>query len=271
MTKKFLPLSLAVITLNEEKNLPRCLESAKDLVSEIVVIDSGSTDRTTEIAESFGAQVHFNPWPGHIAQKNVALSRCTQPWVISLDADEMISEELRQSVKNLFKLGEPSCAGYWINRKTYCLGAWIQHAWYPEWRIRLVKKDKAIWTGTNPHDKLETQGSVGKIQGDILHYSYVDLEDQFKRAIDYGRIGALAMMDKGKKFQWHNLLFSPWVRFIKSLVFKQAWRDGWRGWIIAFSSFLTCFIKYAFMYEATLQNHHEDKEKKIQTGLKTDR
>lgn len=261
MTEKHPPLSLAIIALNEEKNLTRCLESARALVSEIVVVDSGSTDKTTAIAESFGAKVYFNPWPGHVAQKNFALSRCTQPWVLSLDADEALSNELCRSIEDLFASGKPECDGYWINRKTYYLGAWIQHAWYPEWRLRLVKRDGAVWGGTNPHDKLAIPSSAGKIQGDILHYSYVDLQDHLKRSIDYGRIGALAMIDEGRNFQWHKLLFSPWVRLIKSFVFKQAWRDGWRGWIIAFSSFLACFSKYAFIYEADLKKKKAEQRK----------
>ncbi len=254
-----LPLSLAVITLNEGKNLERCLKSAAGLISEIVVVDSGSTDRTAEIAESFGARVYFNAWPGHVAQKNVALSYCTQPWVISLDADEAVSEDLQRSIRNLFESGEPECAGYWINRKTFYLGAWINHAWYPEWRLRLVRADAAKWVGTDPHDRLEVPGTAGKLQGDILHYSYADLQDHLKRTIDYGRIGARAEIKKGKGFRWYKLVLSPWGRFAKSIVFKQAWRDGWRGWIIAFSSFLTCFAKHAFIYEACLnQQIRED-------------
>lgn len=250
---------MAVIAVNEEKNLARCLESSKGLVSEIVVVDSGSTDRTTEIAESFGARVYFNPWPGHVAQKNVALSHCRQSWILSLDADEVLSTDLCRSVRELFADGEPACAGYWMNRKTYYLDSWIQHAWYPEWRLRLVRKKSAMWGGTNPHDKLEVQGTTGKLQGDILHYSYEDLRDHLKRTIDYGRISALAMMEEGKDFRWYKLFFSPWGRFAKSLVFKQAWRDGWRGWIIAFSSLLACFAKYAFMYEASLHNSSQRK------------
>ena len=260
MTEKLLPLALAVIALNEEENLARCLESSRALVSEIVLVDSGSTDRTTEIAERFGARVYYNPWPGHVAQKNVALSYCSQPWVISLDADEALSEDLRRSVRRLFEDGEPDREGYWMNRKTYYLDAWIDHAWYPEWRLRLARKDRAEWAGTNPHDKLEVKGGTGKLEGDILHYSYADLQDHLKRTIDYGRISALAMIEQGRRFRWYKLLFSPWGRFAKSIVFKQAWRDGWRGWIIAFSSLLTCFAKYAFLYEAELQRRRKGEE-----------
>ena len=147
MTNGILPLSLAVITFNEEKNLYRCLESVKGLVSEIVVVDSGSTDTTIQIAEVFDAHVYQKTWLGHVAQKNIALSKCTQPWVISLDADEAISEDLRCSIVKIFDKGEPEKDGYWINRKNYYLGAWIEHAWFPEWRLRMVKRENALWKG----------------------------------------------------------------------------------------------------------------------------
>ncbi|WP_027370133.1 glycosyltransferase family 2 protein [Desulfovermiculus halophilus] len=249
MTPHPLPLSLAVIVLNEEQNLQRCLQSVSGLVSEIIVVDSGSTDRTVAIAEEFGARVFYNSWPGHVAQKNYALSLCSQPWVLSLDADEALSDQLFASIQSLFAHKEQACAGYWLNRKTFYLGAWIEHAWYPEWRLRLAKRDTAAWQGTNPHDKLVVHGSTSSLSGDILHYSYTDLNDHLKRTIDYGRIGAEAALDQGKRFHCSQLLFSPFGRLVKSLLFKQAWRDGWRGWIIAVSSFLTCFAKYAFMFE----------------------
>lgn len=252
MNKKHTLISLAVITLNEDNNIQRCLQSVCNLVSEIVIVDSGSTDATVALAQSFGARVHHNPWPGQVAQKNYALSLCSHPWVLSLDADEALSETLADSLRRLLASGGPEYAGYWISRKTYYLGAWIEHAWYPEWRLRLVKRDQAVWQGVNPHDKLVVHGQTASLQGDILHYSYADLDDHLKRTIDYGRIGALAQISQGRTFRWHKLLLAPWGRFLKSLILKQAWRDGWRGWIIAFSSLLTCFAKYAFMYERSV-------------------
>jgi glycosyltransferase involved in cell wall biosynthesis len=244
------PISLAVITLNEEKNLHRCLKSVSKIAAEIVIVDSGSTDATVQIAQDYGAHVYYNPWPGHVAQKNYALSLCSQPWVLSLDADEALCADLGRAIQNLFVFEQPACSGYWLNRKTYYLGAWIEHAWYPEWRLRLVRRDVATWQGTNPHDKLVAQGPTSKlVAGNILHYSYADLNDHLQKTVNYARIGAEAAMEQGEHFHWAKLLLSPWGRFMKSLLFKQAWRDGWRGWIIAFSSLLTCFAKYAFMYE----------------------
>ena len=247
-----LPLSVAVITLNEECNLPRCLDSVRGLAAEIVVIDSGSTDNTGAIARQCGAVFEFNAWPGHVAQKNVALRRCTQPWVLSLDADEALSPELAESIRRLFAAGEPNESGFWLNRRTFYLGDWIWHAWYPEWRLRLVRRERAEWRGLDPHDKLEVTGPTAKLEGDLLHYSFRDLHDHLERTIRYARIMADSQASQGKSFHWHALVFSPWYAFFKRLVLKQGWRDGWRGWVIAFVNLLGSFAKSAFLLEKRL-------------------
>jgi len=253
-----LPLSVAVITLNEEHNLPRCLESVKDLAAEIVVVDSGSTDKTVEIAEAHGAKVFHNPWPGHVRQKNYALERCTSPWVLSLDADEALSHELRQALTGLFAKPEAMADGYLLNRRNNYLGEWIWHAWYPEWRVRLVRRSKAQWTGRDPHDKLEVDGKVERlVGGDFLHWSYRDLEHHLQTTVKYARIGAQAYLEQGQGFRWHKLLFSPAGRFLKTLILKQAWRDGWRGVIISYTSAFSVFAKYAFILEEHIRRGRE--------------
>jgi glycosyltransferase involved in cell wall biosynthesis len=217
--------------------------------AEIVVLDSGSDDDTCSIAKAHGAQVIETDWAGHVAQKNRALAACGRPWVLSLDADEPISNELAANIRSLFAAGEPSNNGYEISRLTWYLGDWLRHVWYPEWRLRLVRRGKARWVGEDPHDRLEVDGSVGRLQGDILHYSYENVEDHFRRSIDYARIGAQSLATSGKPFRWHKLVLAPLVRFFRLLIIRQGWRDGWRGWIIAWSSMFSGFLKYAFLYE----------------------
>ncbi|MGE4294845.1 MAG: glycosyltransferase family 2 protein [Campylobacterales bacterium] len=258
---KTLPLSVAVITLNEEANLARCLESVRALrPAEIVVVDSGSTDKTAEIAARFGARFEHNDWPGHVKQKNHAFSQCVQPWVLSLDADECLTPELAESILRLFENGEPNRDGYWLNRRTWYLGEWIWHAWYPEWRLRLVRREKARWVGTDPHDKLEVDGATARLTGgDFLHYSYSDLTDHLHRMQKYAQIAARAEAAKGKPFRWTKLLFSPPGRLFKSLFIKGAWRDGWRGVVIAFSDATSAFMKYAYMYENSLREENKSK------------
>ena len=249
-----LPISVAVITLNEERDLPRCLESVHGLASEIVVIDSGSTDETAEVARSFGARFESVPWRGHIGQKNAALERCSNPWVLCLDADEALSPGLAASIRKLFANGDPVEDGFWVNRRTFYLGGWIWHAWYPEWRLRFVRKGVARWGGLNPHDKLQVGGATARLDGDLLHYSYENLEDHFRKATNYARISAESYQRDGRQFRWYYLVFSPWWAFFKRLILKQAWRDGWRGWIISFVHMANVSAKYAFLWEKQRSN-----------------
>jgi glycosyltransferase involved in cell wall biosynthesis len=244
-----LPLSVAVITLNEEANLARCLDSVREIAAEIVVIDSGSTDGTATIARQFRTVFDVHPWQGHVAQKNVALRRCSQAWVLCLDADEVLSPELAASIRQAFAKGEPQVNGFQINRRTFYLGDWIWHVWYPEWRLRLVRKECAQWAGLDPHDRLEVAGQVANLSGDLLHYSYNDLQDSLHRMIKYARIGADSYAQAGRSFHWYHLLFSPWIAFFRQLIIRQGWRDGWRGWLIAGTTMMHVFAKYAFLLE----------------------
>lgn len=260
-----LPLSVAIIAKDEYANLPRLFGSLEGLgAAEIVVVDSGSKDGTVTFAKDAGARVIETDWPGHVAQKNRALNACSQPWVLSLDADEPISRELCKSIRSLFLEGQPPQPpqnGYKISRRTWYLGDWLNHVWYPEWRLRLVRREFAQWTGNDPHDRLEVTGSVAKIQGDLLHYSYTGIEDHFRRSIAYARIGAQSLADKNQPFRWHKLVFSPLFRMVRLLIIRQGWRDGWRGWIIAWSSMFSCFLKYAFLYEMERGNGGNKKDR----------
>lgn len=244
-----LPISVAVITLNEQEDLPRCLDSVRELASQIVVLDSGSTDDTKAVAERFGAEFHFSSWDGFVSQHTKCLAMCSQPWALCLDADEALSPELVQSIRALFSAGEPTCDGYEVNRRTFYLGAWIRYSWYPEWRLRLVRKGRAHWTGLEPHDQIETDGPTQKLAGDLLHYSFRDLQDHLQRTLKYGRRSAQSYYETGRRFRWAQLLISPWLSFLKHLILKSGWRDGWRGWLIAFSKWLDVFAKYAFLLE----------------------
>ena len=245
-----LPLSIAIVTLNEAENLPRLLESARGVAAEIVVVDSGSTDATEAIAREAGAKFLRAPWEGFIVQKNRVLDACTQPWVLFLDADEALSPELACALQALFAEGrEPAAEGYWINRRTWYLGAWIWHAWYPEWRLRLIRRGSARWGGMDPHAALDFKGPAARLQGDLLHYSFRDLEDHIRRTVGYARTMARSYASRGRRFRWRCLVFSPFWAFFKHLALKGGWRDGWRGWVISGVRMFDCFAKYAFLLE----------------------
>jgi glycosyltransferase involved in cell wall biosynthesis len=244
-----LPLSISIITCNEEANLRRCLESVRELASEIVIIDSGSTDQTESVAREFGAIFVHSEWPGFVAQKNKSLQKCSQPWLLCLDADEALSPELAASIREAVAVAHSGVAGYWVSRRTWYLGQWIWHAWYPEWRLRLARRGCAEWCGHDPHDRLEVKGVTRRLDGDLFHYSFKDLEDHLRRTLRYAKISAAEYAARGRRFRWHLLLLSPWFAFFKHILLKQGFRDGWRGWLISVIRGIDVFAKYAFLLE----------------------
>jgi len=244
-----LGLSVSIITLNEEVNLKSCLESVAGLANEIIIVDSGSSDRTSEVAAKHGAHFMHNDWPGHVKQKNFALSQCTQPWVLCLDADEALDEELCREIIKLLQ-GNPKCSGYAVNRLSWFLGDWIRHAWHPEWKLRLVRRESAHWGGMDPHDHLLVEGDTEKLPGCLLHYSFVNLDHHVQKTVGYGRISGAELVKRGKRISIFKLIFSPFWRSFTVFIIKGGWRDGWRGLIVAYTSMLAGFAKYAYAMEA---------------------
>ena len=174
-------ISIAVITYNEEDNITRCLQSVKGLADEIIVVDSFSEDKTTQKAEELGARVIKRPFPGHIEQKNFAIDQTKFDWVLSLDADEALSSELKNSLEKI-KMGDPPSEtyGFFFNRLTNYAGLWIKHCgWYPDKKLRLFHKKHARWAGLNPHDIIEMkpQSKTAFLSGNLLHYSYTSISD----------------------------------------------------------------------------------------------
>lgn len=251
-------LSVTVITLNEQDNLRRCLASLGDLAEEIVVVDSGSRDATGETAREFGARFIHNPWPGNVAQNAFALAQCRCRWVLSVDADEALSPALRDAVAAALRAPPAQVTGFQINRHTRYLGRWIDHVWYPEWRLRLVRRDRARWVGPDPHGRLEVDGATARLTGDLLHYTYRDLDEQFGKLIGYARTSAAAGYAEGRRMQPLKLLLSPWFRFLRDLVFKRAWRDGWRGVLIAYAGAFSSFLKQAYLFQQAQRQGDEN-------------
>lgn len=246
--KEKLPLSVSLISFNEEGNIAKTLSSVKDIASEIIVVDSHSTDKTREIAKSYGARVFEEDWKGHIAQKNSALEKCTQEWVLSLDCDEVVSKELEKSI--ICSVRNPEADGYFINRKTYYMGRFLKHVWQPDRKLRVVRKSaKPKWEGYNPHDILKIRGSLKNLNGDLYHYSYKNLEDHFYRTVKYAKLSAQSYYDEGRKFKWHKPLLNPVSAFAKVFFIQRGFLDGYRGFIIAASSFTYTFLKYVFLWE----------------------
>lgn len=229
-------LSAAIITLNEEKNILRCLDSINEVADEIIIIDSGSTDKTLEIAQRKGVTILYQNFLGHIEQKNYAISKCTHQYILSLDADEALSTELIKSI--LFIKSNWNHDAYSFNRLTNYCGQWIKHCgWYPDTKIRLFKKSKAKWGGVNPHDTLLVDSNdVNFIKGDLLHYSYYSIEDHKKQIEYFTDISSKALFENGKRANYLLLIFSPLAKFFQSYIIQMGFLDGRNGLIISWLS-----------------------------------
>lgn len=249
-------LSVIILTKNEEKNIQRAINSVKPIADEILVLDSGSTDKTTEIAKSLGAKVFFRDFDDFSSQRNYAIDLSSEDWVFFLDADEEVSKELRESIKKAITKDNFSC--YEVSRRTYYLGKFLDYVWYPEYVVRLFKKSNGKYEG-QLHEKLVCNGKVGRLEGDLYHYSYKNLHHQFIKTVDYAQKMAEILYKKGKKPKLHNFLINPILIFLKLFILKKGFLEGKRGIIIAVSGFVYVFLKYAFLYELYLKEKYKDK------------
>lgn len=238
-------LSVVIITFNEERNIRRCLESVLQVADEIVVVDSLSTDRTKQICHEYEVQFHEQKFLGYIEQKNFALKFATYDYVLSLDADEALSDELISSILKVKK--DLKYGGYTMNRLTNYCGKWIHHCgWYPDEKLRLFKHELGSWGGVNPHDKFMFDKSVQTIHinGDLLHYSYYTLDDHFKQIERFTDIAAGELHGKGKKVSLTKLWLSPVVRFVRDYFFLSGFLDGKSGFRICRLSAYATYLKY---------------------------
>jgi glycosyltransferase involved in cell wall biosynthesis len=224
--------TVCVIAQNEQKDLPRLLKSVEGIADEIIVVDGGSTDRTAEIARDLGAKVFARAFTNFAEQKNFAASMASNDWIFMVDADEELSEELKQSVIR-WKAGEPEFPVYEMSRLTWYLGAWIHHSrWYPDWQRRIYRRDRATFSGT-VHEALRFEGRAGRLRGDLLHYtmrSFAEHEEKLER---YTTALAQEMFSQGKRsWRWAMWLATPWS-WVRHFLLGAGFLDGYRGALIA--------------------------------------
>jgi len=237
-------ISATIITLNEERNLPRALESL-DCVDEVVLVDSGSTDRTCEIACRHGARVLTNPWPGYAAQKNFAAAQASHDWILSLDADEALSEPLSAAVTRLRQQG-PQAAAYGMPRRAQYLGRWILHSgWYPDEKVRLYDRTRARWSGDYVHESVQVDGAVGRLDGDLLHYTCDSLSQHLRTLDRYTTLAAAELRASGRRAGPARLLLAPPWTFLRTYVLQQGFRDGRQGLLISAMAAWYVFLKWA--------------------------
>ena len=258
-----IPLSVVIITNNEERNIGRCLASVKAIADEIVVVDSFSEDRTVHICAEYGARFSQHAFEGHIQQKNYAASLAKNDWVLSLDADEALSPELQNSIVEVLRhaqLVEASPANieggvvkvkpdaYKMNRLTNYCGHWVKHCgWYPDTKLRLFNRTKGQWGGVNPHDKYELHNKnapVGFLQGDILHYSFYTVAEHYKQTEYFSTIAAQAHYQRGKRAYWFNLIINPGIKFLRDYFIKLGFLDGATGFTISRIQAWGNYLKY---------------------------
>ncbi|MBK9424399.1 MAG: glycosyltransferase family 2 protein [Bacteroidetes bacterium] len=239
-------ISVAILTFNEERNIRRCIDSVLAVADEIVVIDSFSSDTTVSICESMGVKVVQHAFGGYIEQKNYAISCCTNQHILSIDADEALSEQLIESIQNVKE--NWNADGYAMNRLTNYCGSWIYHSgWYPDRKLRLFDRSKAIWGGVNPHDKLEMApgSTTGQLKGDLLHYSYYSIEEHKAQVARFADIAALDMHKKGLRSDLLKVIYKPIARFMRSYIVKAGFLDGKNGLIIAMQTARGSFLRYS--------------------------
>jgi glycosyltransferase involved in cell wall biosynthesis len=248
-----LPISIPVITCNEERNLARCLRSVAGLGAEIIVMDSGSTDGTRRIAEEFGARWVHQDWLGFRDQKNAVLALCTQTWVLALDADEEVSAVMREEILTFFQDGSAErMAGASFPRKVWFLGRWITHGdWYPDRKLRLVKREGARWGGTPEHDCLETRGPLKACRGDLHHFSFPDMARYVTKINVFAGEYLQRQLAAGQRWSLAATLFRPAWRFFRAYILRRGFMDGFPGLWIAWSTAYQTFVRHSRLYEHT--------------------
>jgi len=245
---KKLPVSVCIISGAEAHRIGRALESVAGWTQEIVVVlNQEVNDGTEEIALRYGAKVFREPWKGFLAQKNSANAKTSQPWLLGLDADEVVSPELRDELGAV--LGDAQALGHYaafsFPRLTLFCGRWIRHGdWYPDRTVRLWRKEAAQWSGIDPHPYLAVTGTVGKLRNNLLHYNAETIDRQIAKISAFSDDFVRHQLTAGRGANWVDLAFRPCWRFARSYLFRLGFLDGWQGWYIAWMTAFYTATRY---------------------------
>lgn len=235
---------MTVITLNESAHIEACLASVA-WADEILVIDSGSTDRTVEIARARGARVIERDWPGYAAQKNFAAGEAAHDWILSIDADERVTPELAAEIRALLA-GSPSAAGYRIPRVTWHMGRWIRTTdWYPDYQLRLYDRRHARWKAKPVHESVETDTPPGQLRRELQHYAYRDIGHHHQTMDRYTTLAADEMHAAGRRATVVDLTLHPWAAFVRNYLLRRGCLDGVPGFVISVMNAYYVFLKFA--------------------------
>jgi len=258
MTIDKIPLSVAIITKNEAENLAGCLKSVA-FADQIVVVDSGSTDDTLQIAADFGCEVLIEPWRGFGPQKQLAVDQCRHPWVLILDADERIPEETAIVIRKIVYDEQKAVAAYSFPRKNYFQGRWIKHAgWWPDRIIRLFRKDRGRMTPDLVHESIMVDGTVEDLAVPIEHYTESRLTKILLKIDHYSTLGAETAFKNGRTSSIISAVFRANLTFVRDYFLKLGILDGAQGLILAVTDSINNFFKYAKLYELNRRHRNPD-------------
>lgn len=240
-------LSVAVIVLNEAERIRGCLESVA-WADEVVVVDSGSSDKTVEIAREVTDHVLFHPWAGFAAQKNFALAQCRGDWILSLDADERVSDALQREIAGVLARESP-VAGYFVPRQNVFQGRWMRHGGlYPDYQLRLFRRGRGAFEARAVHESVRVEGPTGRLRAPLVHESYRGVEDFVARANRYSDLAARELAARGRGGSLADLLLRPLWRFARMYVLTAGFLDGWRGFVLA-----VLYAHYVFIRAAKVR------------------
>ena len=242
-------LSCTIICYDEEDNIRAALESVK-WCDEIVVVDSFSHDRTVEICREYTDRIYQREWPGFVEQKAFALEQTRHPWVLNLDADERVSPELRREIEDALRA--PQADGYYIPRLVYYLGRWWHRGgWYPDYRLRLFRRDQVVWGGVDPHEKVLLHGRSARLRGALLHYTYRDIADHLATINGFTGVAANQLLLRGKRASLSDLIVRPFWRLVRYYLLRRGFTEGIAGLFVAQTAAFYVFAKYAKLWEST--------------------
>ena len=247
-------ISVVTITFNEEQNIRECLAAVR-WADEVIVVDSGSRDRTVEYAREFAGKVLLAPWKGYGAARNFALQHATADWIFWLDADERVTPELAAEIRKLVQNGGDRCDGYSVARRAYFLGRWIRHCgWYPSRVVRLFRRGKGAFSESRVHEQVQVQGEIGGLKNDLLHFTDPNLYHYFAKFNKYTSLAAQDLKESGSSFSLVDLIVRPPFTFLKMYVIRRGFLDGMRGFILSVLSSVYVFTKYVKLWELTKHN-----------------
>jgi glycosyltransferase involved in cell wall biosynthesis len=254
-------VSAIVVCFNEEDRIGDCLESLR-WCDEIVVVDSFSTDRTPEICRRYTDRFIQREWTGYRDQKAFAHSQATHGWVLLVDSDERVTPELRNEIIMALKQ-DNAYAGYAIPRLVYYLGRWWwRGGWYPDYDVRLFRRDRATWGGLDPHEKILIDGRVRRLRKPLHHYSYRSIEDHLQRINRFTSISSGELKSAGGRWRLSDALLRPAVRFFRSYVLKRGFLEGFAGFYVATTAAVYVFLKYAKLWELELEERRNVERKR---------